>query len=161
MTLLLLPHVPSFRPPVPDRIPLSFSWDGTLAQLEATKNLAREFESLLSTYSLLDARAPGDISLESSENLSSVLSAWYRDGSAGLRDTAGVIYTGLGEGVGYAAGEVREKGVVQGVMGMGKRVGEGLGLWKGKGKGRETPVVAGRKGGSEGWKNTELPVKPK
>lgn len=127
-------------------------------QLEETSNLAREFEALLTTHSLLDARTASQIADDASESISSVLSSWYHDGFKGIRDTASVVYTGLGEGAGEVRKEVGEKGVWGGLVGIGGRVGQGLGMWEGKGKGKE---VVGSKGSQEGWKDVDLKASPK
>ncbi|KAL7414662.1 hypothetical protein BDY24DRAFT_385975 [Mrakia frigida] len=96
-------------------------------QYDATTSLSRQFEALLLSHSppLLDTRIAPEVADDQEETITAVLSSWWNDGLKGLKDTAGVVYTG-----------VREQGGALLSRGVGVVAGGGAGA-DGKGKGKE------------------------
>jgi hypothetical protein len=119
-------------------------------QYDDLTGLARTFESHLLTHHLLDTRLPPTASEDSTETISAVLSNWSTSILSGVRETAGVVYTGVGEYAGQAQEEVKREGV----WGSFKKLGEGVkGVVLGpgeKGKGR---AQGEPRQGEEGWKD--------
>ena len=93
---------------------------------------------------MLDTRLEPETADDEDETITAVLSSWWTDGIKGLKDTAGVVYTG-----------VREVG-----GGLIARGGEVVGGAAGKGKAREAGERA-EDGAGEGWDEVSLKRSPK
>lgn len=74
----------------------------SVRQYDQTTLLSRQFESILLAHNppLLDTRIDAVVADDAEETITAVLSSWWTDGLKGLKDTAGVVYTGTREMVG-------------------------------------------------------------
>lgn len=95
---------------------------------------------------MLDTRLDPEQADDEEETVSAVLSSWWTDGIKGIRDTAGVVYTG-----------VREVG--GGLLAKGTEVVGGAVV--GKGKGREAGERAEDGAAGDGWDDVSLKRSPK